>query len=291
MPLHHLQVYDRSSPKALVWDVKARQRQFIAFDVDVKVGSMNKVHQHAVFQMGMPRAGFWFCWASIPLYGALGLKSYKGKASKWVYESNSSWRQQMANIGFRGFHIIQSRNSLESGQELTPRAKDPATDVLPEPVMTTLCLLQCLLRWGVAKPTHGGLRDPAGQAAALSLARGLLRSTVGQNTFTLPVYFDNSWESVWPKKPEVAPCLMLDIVGGDVQLEPWIALCSDGRKKLPCDWLREVQLCTGASPSSAALFDVLIRVAVESSCKGLFRQLLWTSALKIEIVLATAIKT
>ena len=38
-----LQVYDQSRPRKSVWDVETRQKQFIVFDVSVKVGSMENL--------------------------------------------------------------------------------------------------------------------------------------------------------------------------------------------------------------------------------------------------------
>ena len=143
-----LQVYDRSASKVVIRDVNTRLKQFIAFDVDVKVGSLNSIHEHACVQMAMCRGGFWCFWSSGKLYSKMGLKSFRGKASKWVYESSAAWREQLAAHGFHGKHVIASRRSSEaSGEPVTPRGADPCSNVLPEPVMSSLCLLNCLFVW------------------------------------------------------------------------------------------------------------------------------------------------
>ena len=86
-----LQVYDRSArnKKVVIWDLEQRQRGFISFDVDIKVGSLQMLYEHPCFQMSTCRGGSWFFWGCIKLYSTLGLKSYSNKASKWVYESSN----------------------------------------------------------------------------------------------------------------------------------------------------------------------------------------------------------
>ena len=290
-----LQVYDRSSrnKKVVIWDLEQRQRQFISFDVDIKVGSLQMLYEHPCFQMSTCRGGSWFFWGCIKLYSTLGLKSYCNKPSKWVYESSNGWRDQLQGHGFYGKRVIASRRSSEaSGTPVTPRGADPCSNVIPEPVMSSLCLLNCLFVWGVAKPQQHGLRSPKAQAAALSFARGLLKGTVGQKACTFPLYFFNDWKVVWPNQQEMEPSMRIDVVDGMLQLEGWVDHCQqDDANQCACEWLREVQVCTGASASSVDIFEVLKHIAVEVGCKGLFRQLLWFSTMRLELVLAQCIKT
>jgi hypothetical protein len=136
-----------------------------------------------------------------------------------VYESSNGWRYQLQAHGFYGKRVIASRRSSEaSSTTVTPRGVDPSSNVLPEQVMSSLCLLNCLLVWGVAKPQQHGLRSPKAQAAAMSVARGLLKGTVGQKACTFPLYFDNEWKVVWPNEHELEPSMRIDVVDGMLQL-------------------------------------------------------------------------
>ena len=145
-----LQVHDRSAPskKVVIWDVEHRQKQITAFDVDIKVCSLQLIHEHPCFQMLTCRGGYWFFWGCIKLYSILGLKSYSGNPSTWVYESSNGLRYQLQAHGCHGKHVIASRRSFEaSGTALTPRCVDPSSSALPGPVMSSVCLLNCLLVW------------------------------------------------------------------------------------------------------------------------------------------------
>ena len=197
----------------------------------------------------------------------------------------------MLQLGFKGCHVIQRRRSLQAcGDAGTLADRDPASMTIPDTCMSTLTLLQQLLRWTAAKVQQGGLRDPGGQAAAMCFAKGLLDSTCSQSPFAMPIWFNELWECQWPCLPEVPPDLNVNIVNGNLCLTEWVKMCSgDGITiGLAADWLRQLQ-SSMTDAHAPSLFGVLKHLAIDQACKGLFKQVLWSAALRIEQVIVHVI--
>ena len=90
------------------------------------------------------------------------MKSFSNQGSKWVYTYMGKWQQYFESVGFRGNHCIRSRKLMPD--EPFPNdgcGRDPACDVLPLSSMSTLCLLQSLVRWKATSAHKGGLTKAA----------------------------------------------------------------------------------------------------------------------------------
>ena len=283
-------IYDLSGRKPAVIDWATKLQAFTTFDVTCKVGAMAKDHCHRVLQMKVTRGGCIFFWYCNTVYSALQLKSHQGVPSKWTYANVPKWRLSMSQLGFRGCHVIQSRRSVPAGAALdTGSDRDNASQTIPESCMSTLALLQQLFRWSSAKFQQGGLRNPVGQAAALCFAKGLLDSTCSQLSFAIPIWFDAHWKCQWPCLPDVKPDLNVAIVNGKLDLTEWVDLCAGEwlhDLNLASEWLRQVQCTMG---DSCSLFSVLQTLAIDPQCLGIYTQILWSSALRVEQVIAHVI--
>ena len=158
---HEQTVFDQSGKRPVVWTLASRLKRFTPLKVTFAVGDMEKDHVHAVFAAAMPRGGCRHFWDAIEIYSALKLKSYKGKASKWVYESMPSWCEQLVKMAFLGHHCLPSRRA--EGSAIKLKCRDPLVDVIPDSAVSTLCLVQLLVRWSSMKPHLGGLTDTKAQ--------------------------------------------------------------------------------------------------------------------------------
>ena len=282
-------VYDQSGSSPIVWTVANRLKRYVGMEFTFSVGAMSKPHKHAGVQVATPRGGCVHFWDACGLYAALKLNTYKGKQSKWVYESMPSWIDQMTQMGFSGAHCIPSRKAEASHKKV--ECRDVFKDALAGSVISTCCLVQLLVRWSAMKPQQGGLRHPKAQAAALSMLDGLLASTVDvSGEWTLPVHFCRVWQCEWPCLDTRAADVLLSVKDGIVDLQPWVDLPVHGLATVGGEWLREVQLAGGGRAGKVALSQVLLRIVDKSVHSSLLGQLIWACTIKVEFALVTYMK-
>ena len=110
-------------------------------------------------------------WKAADIYAYLGLRSYKNKPSKWVYETSDVW-QNLWNDLFGGCHLVHSSFihegcHLRSSLEMHRRC-------LPHTGISTVGLLACLLRWSAVEANQGGLSNADHRHSAASLLSAML---------------------------------------------------------------------------------------------------------------------
>ena len=285
---HEPVVYDQSGSSPVVWTLASRLKRFVPMTFTFQVGAMAKDHKHPGFAAAVPRGGCRHFWNALELYDALKLETYKGKASKWVYETMPAWCDQVSKMGFQGSHCLPSRRAEDPQGKI--QCRDVLKDMIHGSAVSTCCLLQLLVRWSSMKPNLGGLRSTKAQAAALSMLHGLLASTLGvAGDWTLPVHFQRGWKCQWPCLDTRAADVALHCQGDIVDVQSWADLPDERLSDLGEEWLREVQLAGGGTPGKVAMSQLLVRLAGISSCSPLLHQLIWTCTIKVEIALLHAL--
>ena len=199
----------------------------------------------------------------------------------------------MESVGFSGNHCTRSVKVMpnEQGQD-DGCARDPASQVLPFSCMSTLCLLQSLVRWKAMTPHKGGFRKEDAKDAAVCFLAGLLSSSYGYE-WTVDIVLAQRWELYWPGKgPVMKPDLSLKVVQGMICLEPWCQLAAQlGNQSLAKKWLVECQRASPGSPGSADVVAVLLRTCSDISCDSLYKQLLWACSVKVEVAIVQSLKS
>ena len=93
------------------------------------------------------------------------------------------------------------------------------------------------LQMGLCQERARWLGNPAGQAAALSFAKGFFDSTSSQLSFAIPIWFDAHWECQWPCLPDAKSDLDVAIVNGKLDLTDWADLCAG-------EWLNDLNVAS-----------------------------------------------
>ena len=148
------------------------------------------------FRLFWPRQGQHHFVAFKDLYKPLLLECYKGKSSKWIYESCGAWSQHIHNLGFAD-HVLTTAAGLSHEEAMK------ATDkFLPASCGSFVAVLALLVRWGTVSPQSGGFRQDKSRLQAKLLARGILESlcrVAGNWKLGLDVQRSGrEWTCEWP---------------------------------------------------------------------------------------------
>ena len=156
------------------------------------------------------------------VYKVLNLKSYKGIASKWQFNSMPSWQRALKDLSFEDC-FLWSPGSLP-----VEEAAISTTHFLPWVGSSSLGILYLLCRFMQPVSQHGGLQEVEGRNHVASVARGLIngiaRSSSEQVPFDVPLVFNYLWSCTWPRPNAWKPDLVLRVdAEGMVDLAAWIA--------------------------------------------------------------------
>ena len=114
-------------------------------------------------------------WKAADIYAYLGLRSYKGQPSKWVYETGARENSPLQNLWselFGGRHLVHGSYCHEGCNIRS--AMDMHLRCLPHTSRSTMRLCALLLRWSAVEASQGGLNSPDHRYAAGSLLSALL---------------------------------------------------------------------------------------------------------------------
>lgn len=227
------------------------------------------------------RAGFRVWWSLTSAYKTLGLKSFKGFPSKWVYESMGSWVAAMGQISLEG-HMMLSTGGLSIEDSL----KSPDR-FLPSGSASSLGLLWLMTRCALLPCRLGGLRDDEDRAAARRLLKALLLACPREGeVWKVRVAFDDEWQNKWPRPTfDSAMCVDLEVnANGELDVCAWReqveAAVVDRGHPLRSWW----QGISQAIPSSGIvpLENLLDQALRKKQLAPLARQLLWSVGLRLD---------
>jgi hypothetical protein len=166
--------------------------------VQLRLGAANTAKPFDVFVLKWARAcGQRVHWGLKHFYEALGMKSYDGEYSKWVWSSLKPWRKVLERH-LPGNHFILS-NHANAGCK---KQEDlPYSDrMLDQPAISSVALLLLLSRWSRSKPQAGGLIEVACKAAAGEVLDAMLAEASRRCQGKLiEIVFDPVWACTWPR--------------------------------------------------------------------------------------------
>jgi hypothetical protein len=238
------------------------------------------------YKVPWPRGSSRILWGALELYKLFDLASYKGIASKWVYESLDSWNKTMMQLELKG-HIFKSTASVPRAGAMV------ALDVFtPTPAMTTIALLVLTTRW--THTARYGFRDSLCRRNALSFLEAFV-ATAHALPFVLEIGLRTDWMPRWPRpKMECNVTVTLPVdAAGFVDLKAFAELVandSDGwtdSRLLAKQWWVKIL----GSPDKVRLVELLESdLAADPSFQGCWLQLVMQVATRIELVLYKADK-
>lgn len=158
-----LQAGEGKSQPASSWNLTARMREFVAHPIFLNNGAGQS--QVTAFLMEWPRGGFKWQWPAQDLYRVLGMTSYKGQSSKWLYNSVSVWEAAMEAFGFQG-HFVRSEASKPPDIGMSS-----VKYCLPSTSMSTLAVFVLLVQWQARSARRGGLRQDRDRHRCSALLR------------------------------------------------------------------------------------------------------------------------
>ena len=180
-------------------------------------------------------------WSATDFYKACEMKSYKGEASKWFYNSYSSFYSMLSMFDLE-FHVQKSSSALKNEVDASCPERP-----CQEATLSTLALLMVASRLAFGGYKEQGLRDGNARAHCQMVLTALLQSLRG-TSFLLPLEFDFGWRHSSPRPRKRSSSHRLELVvdmAGTVDLEPWMLLAThleqDGAMNECVLWWQEIQ--------------------------------------------------
>ena len=127
------------------WSLSTKRQEHEDMTITIKAGPTKQDHSMDCHFLRWPRQ---FCrmWVSaFGIYKLLGLTSYVGVPSKWVWNMKAKWVEACRSVGLEKSHI------LGSAQAFGPNV-DRDLNFLPSPALSLGALICLLSKWGGAVP-------------------------------------------------------------------------------------------------------------------------------------------
>ena len=268
-----------------VINLTSKMRAFVQYPIYL---SMNGTKiKFTGYVMEWPRGGGRIMWQLHDLYDHLGLETYKGIASKWVYCGCANWDETLSALGLHG-HIVRSVNGVNQ-----MIAMGSTSHCLPAASMTTIGVLVMLARWSCASTRNGGLRGRESKDKGLNLLRAFIDASASIG-FSIDLAFDKEWMPRWPRPQKPCDCrvrLFVD-TNGIVDLGPWrqridaeVDYVQAGISTMVA-WYELVVEATGRGDGRVRLVDMLLAggLSNDSEYLGAWLQLVWQIAERLEIL-------
>ena len=229
-----------------------------------------------------------YLWSANHLYTVLGLTTYSGSPSKFVYSQGGQWHKQMQE-SFGGRHFFWSAHATVPAS----LARDPVERYLQQPCLSTIGLLDRLLVWAFANPNKGGKRGKnkigSSKSKCEEVLVGLLRSAGLVQPWLVPLSFDDHWQIEWPKWDGSQKAVTLAVDDRcRIDLHTLFSLPQAFQTRM---WflLRDALLSSGLLEYGRFidLADLLHTVQAGDELLPIYRQLLWLTSLHIEDILSS----
>lgn len=250
---------DRRTGKYSTWSATSKAQQHEEIIVRFRAGATMAQHTISVFFLSWPRCGGGrYFWSALGVYDMLGLASYKGVPSKWVYASWKGWHSWLKNLGLEGSLQQSGQGRAQSSGGAS------ASGFLPSPAMSTAALLALLNRWSGASVQKGGFREVRPRQAAAVVLIGILRACRLVKPMPLQIRFRQQREQQWPLPEKGLAHIVLEVQPDmSVDLTPWAEWHATNSSELGGRWFAALQI-----PSRLPIMDLsaFLTGMVGSSC-------------------------
>ena len=267
------------------WSLSQMQRDFTSFSA--KLQASGAEYEFTLFKLAWPRCGSRMLWSCHEFYKHIGLQSYKGQASKWVYESLEAWTGLLREAGLKDTFVRGCAN-------LSPAEALASTEhFLPTTGMTSAAVLVLLCRWCAASVMKGGLRQAPARKQAQRLLTGLVQGACAL-PWEMEVQLMYDWRVTWPR-PAMhgeAQMRLKCCRGGRLEVADWRAAYNRGLNfdlvghNTKVAWY-ELFAEKVTSDGFVDIEDLLIAPRMVSHPKygSFWNQLVWHLAQRLEVVL------
>ena len=271
------------------WSLSGKLMKHEEVEVKLRAGPTLAEHRFTAFLLTWPRQACRFFWDALIVYKLLLMKSYKGVASKWFYESYKGWHSWLSTWCLSPDQVMQSAQA--SGQGL-----DPWLAFLPSCALSSTALVGLLARWAGAAVQQGGLRELACRSAAESLLQGLVTGTRLQRAFQVEIRFTPGWHAPWPLSEKASADLTLEVDElGCVDLAQWGKMHASSLSGTPCrDWMDTLAKAKVFKKGLQLRVPLYLLMVASAGCQLLasfFGQLMWQLGQALEKAAFTALKT
>jgi hypothetical protein len=231
------------------------------------------------------REGCRILWKLQDLYPLLGLHTYSGQSSKWVWTSMATWTSFWERFGYMD-PVVRSPQG-----ETVAAAVDSRTHFAPWSACTTPALISLLARFTSTTTQAGGLSSADQRSEARSLLTGLLATGTGTKSllpvrWTIPIRFSTCLVASWPRPETLEADIHLVVcANGEIDLREWASLVQAADKRsLMSQWF--VNVFSGRF-STISLTELVVRVCRYRKGVSLASQVLWHVATYIDAKVAT----
>lgn len=278
-----LQAGEGKSQPASSWNLTARMREFVAHPIFLNNGAGQS--QVTAFLMEWPRGGFKWQWPAQDLYRVLGMTSYKGQSSKWLYNSVSVWEAAMEAFGFQG-HFVRSEASKPPDIGMSS-----VKYCLPSTSMSTLAVFVLLVQWQARSARRGGLRQDRDRHRCSALLRTFVDGVLSV-PFLLDLSFHEQESPAWPRPSPPCDCKFSFAVARDgmVDVSAWrqqvsgqeLDLFQPGQRVMLLWWGKISQL---VNPSGKIALLTLLAgdLSDDPGFAPAWRQIVWQLASRLEV--------
>lgn len=174
----------------------------------------------------IPRGGCRFFFSAAEVYKQLGLSSYKGSPSKWIYEMAKAWQRHLTAMGFNDWLLHSPAG------EAVNDALNSTTHFLPWIGISTLALVVVYVRLVHPVKQRGGLSAAPQRSHCQGILEGMLTQLAGAKfeglgDWQIPIVWLFIWKNRWPEPSPHAPDVLLEVTSdGIVDLGPWVDCAS-----------------------------------------------------------------
>ncbi len=186
--------------------------------------SSNQSTELAIFLFKRPRVPNQVVyWSLLDLYHILGMRSYKGVPSKWAWNIEKKTGIKMQQI----YNSVQwCLGTYVSDEAAGKKARPQCERCLPAPSVSTVCLLELLVRWAFATRERAGVGDVVVKRHSTQLLDRLLEASIRNlpepASFVIVPRAD--WMPLWPRpltnsdieegfKVRILPTMRVDLKG------------------------------------------------------------------------------
>ena len=195
--------------------------------MSVPVAPTWAVHTWDVALLDIPRQRCRFHWSAHSMYDVLGMDTYDGVASRWVYDCSSSFRNFFARLGLAANHILRGKHGNAKAACSTEEQA-----FMPWPTVSTTGVLCLLSKFAtqVSQARQSERSRMLPQSARFHLQSLLTAAlcTQGTGRFQVEVRFLPEWIDKWPASQMNPPDVVLVVdSAGMVDVSPWADFLRD----------------------------------------------------------------
>jgi hypothetical protein len=257
-------------------------------DVEVRVGVTSASAKLPLVVMQLPRAGgARVYWSLSEIYTFMGLRTYKGVSSKWIWESRTSWAKRCEDYFGHEAMLYSKHGNVSDKRVDEVQWYDRCLTAVS---MSTPGLLLVTCRWCMLPRESGGFDNADSRSAACMLLSSAMGEALAFKLgLTCTISLDAEWKNLWPRPSHglfrCADIMLVVDWQGNLDLEPlYNAQVAHNAAK---QWLRSLWKCGLPSRQRFIPLMKFLEIAIcAKQCRALVAQILVALASQLELCFA-----